>query len=103
MQLDNVQTIKQVAAKSARRRKLLEIRITGCDHSCANFDRICAANRNNLALLQDAQQLHLQGSTRLADLVEKYSAFTRLLKDSTFVSNRAGERTLNVSKQFRLE
>ncbi len=41
------------------------------DNPHVDFDIAVAAQRAHLALLQDAQQLHLQGDRHIADLVEK--------------------------------
>ena len=55
MQLNNIQTIEQVTSESPGSRKLLEIGITRSDHSCSNFNRLVAADRNHLTLLQHSQ------------------------------------------------
>src|SRR5690242_2194508 len=59
VQLNDVESIEQVAAKSSGGGQLLEVGITRSYHTRSDFYRLSAADRNHLALLQDAQQFHL--------------------------------------------
>ena len=61
------------------------------------------ADRPHLALLQHAQQLHLQRRRRVADLVEEHRAAVRLLEDALVIGHRAGERAAHVAEQLGLE
>src|SRR5262249_33737341 len=54
-------------------------------------------------LLQDAQELRLQGRRRLADLVEKDRALVRDLEEALLVAEGAGEGTAAVAEQLALE
>src|SRR5258705_8445438 len=103
MELDYIQSVKQISSKSTCGGQFLKITIAGRDHTCVHLDHFGSADRHNFSFLQYAQKLHLQSGTRLAYLVEKNSALARVFEDAALVPGRAGERALNVTKQFRLE
>ena len=54
-------------------------------------------------MLQRAEQLHLRGRRRLADLVEEERALRRRAEQADLVANRAGERAFHVAEQLALE
>ena len=76
------------AGTAAAATALLEIDVGGGHHAHVDVHRPARADRPHLALLQDAQQLHLQRRRRLADLVEEDRAAVRLL-EQPFVSPTA--------------
>ena len=56
-----------------------------------------------LALLQHAQQLHLQRRAHRAHFVEEERALVRLLEPSLPVADGAGERAAHVAEELRFE
>ena len=61
------------------------------------------ADALELALLQHAQQLHLQRRAHRPDFVEEERAAVRLLEPALPVADGAGERAAHVAEQLRLE
>ena len=61
------------------------------------------ADWSNFSFLQHAQQFHLHCRRHLADLIEKNRAAVCCFKESLAIRVCAGERTLHVTKQLRLE
>ena len=103
VQLDHIQTVKEISSKNTGGGKFLQITVAGGNHTRAYFDHLGAANRHHFTFLQHPQKLHLQSRARLAHFVEKDSAFAGVFKNAALVGGRARERALNVTKQFRLE
>ena len=61
------------------------------------------ADRNHLALLQHAQQLHLERRRHLADLVEEEGAAAGRREEPLLVPHGAGERSLHVAEELAFE
>ena len=61
------------------------------------------ADGQDLALLQDAQQLDLHGRRHVADLVEEERAAVGDLEQPLLVGQRAGEGALAMAEQLALE
>src|SRR5579872_6940204 len=59
-----------------------------------------AAQPLELALLQNAQQFHLNGRWHIADFVQEYRSGIGLLELAWLGSLRSRERTLLVAEQF---
>src|SRR5207245_721362 len=68
-----------------------------------HVDGAVVAQASDGALLQDPQELGLDGLRRLADLVEKEGASVRLLQESLAHAVGAGERALDVTEELALE
>src|SRR5690606_16772356 len=67
------------------------------------LDRPGSAQPLDLALLQDAQQLHLDRGGHLAHLVEEERAAVRPLEATLLARDGAGERAALVAEQLALE
>ena len=80
-----------------------EVAVGGGDHAHVHLDRVRVADALELALLQHAQQLHLQRRAHRADFVEEQRALVRLLEASLPVADGAGERAAHVAEQLGLE
>ena len=74
LQVNHIEAIKQIFAKLAAGHRLRQVAVGGGDDPHVDLDIAVAAERANLTLLQDAEQLHLQGDRHIADLVEKQRA-----------------------------
>ena len=70
-QVHYVEAVEQVFTKLAAGHHLRQVAVGGGDNPHVDFDIAVAAQRAHLALLQDAQQLHLQRNRHITDLVEK--------------------------------
>ena len=62
-----------------------------------------AADRAEPALLQDAQQLHLQVQRQLADLVEEERAAVGAAEAARAVGDGAGEGAAHVAEELALD
>ena len=63
----------------------------------------CRPSRSILALLEDAEQLHLHGRGDVADLVEEERALVRELDAPRLARGRAREGALLVAEELALE
>ena len=77
--------------------------MSGGDNAHVNVDIVIAAERTDFALLQHAQQLHLQRRRHIADFVQKQRASFRRLKESFARAYRAGKGATGVTEQLRLQ
>src|SRR6185503_19531600 len=73
------------------------------NHSHVYVDLMRATHAPNLSLLKRAQQLCLNTNIELRDLIEKQRPSIRDLEETFLLRVCAGEGTLLVSEQFRLE
>ncbi len=69
----------------------------------STFKRLAAADRLDFAFLQGAQQLHLRRQRQFADLVEEQRAAVGLDELAGVLLGGAGEGTLLVAEQDRLD
>src|SRR5207249_4935109 len=69
--IDDVEAIEQILAEIPAGDFFLQIDVGGGDHAGVDLERLRVADANELALLQDAQQLDLKLRLKRADLVEK--------------------------------
>ena len=83
--------------------ELDEILVGRRDESHVDPDRPLRANRIDLALLQRAQELHLQFERQLADLVEEQRAAVRLQELARVLFRGSGEGALLVAEEDRLD
>src|SRR5205823_7457991 len=82
---------------------LLEVAIRRGDDADVHLLLRRRADRTNLALLQDAEQLRLERDRHLGHFVEEERAAVGDLEESFFVLVRAGERSLLVPEELALE
>src|SRR5438094_61769 len=78
-----------------------QIAVGGSDHAHIHFRRRRIAQTLELALLQDAQQLHLQRAAHGSDLIEKERALVRLFEAAPSSADGTGERTAHVAEKLR--
>jgi len=84
--------------------QLCELAVGGGDHTTAEAPGLAAADRGERALLQDLEQLDLDGNRNLADLVEEQRAvLVAALEHALVVVDRAGERALAMAEELRLD
>jgi hypothetical protein len=80
-----------------------QLGVGGRDDAHVDLDRLVAADAFELALLQRAQQPHLQAGTHRAYFVEEQRTFVRLLEPALPGAHRAGERAALVTEDLRFE
>ena len=69
----------------------------------STFFGLGAADRHEHALLQDAQELHLERGRHVADLVHEEGAAVGDREEAGLVGDRAGERAAAVTEELALE
>ena len=100
-QREDVQSVIEVAAEPSGAHVFHQVAIGGGDDPDVNVNRIAAAEPLEFALLQYAQQHHLQLRRQLSDLVQKERAAVGLLESSFAARHGAGESAALVTEQFR--
>ncbi len=99
-----VQPVVQILAEAVLRDHLAQIAVRRADDRDVHADRLRRAERIDDALLQYAQQPHLQRIRHVADLVEKQRAAVRLQQlAGRALAARARKRALLVAEQLRLD
>ena len=98
-QRENIEAIEQVFAEAARLDITLQIAIRGGEQTEIGFLRARRTERNELALLQYAQQFGLHGEWQLAHFVEKQRAAVGLREEPFETLHGARERTAFVTEQ----
>src|SRR4029078_10433902 len=73
------------------------------DHANVDVDAVSVAQRIDLVILHDAQELDLRGRTHLTDLVEEERAAPRKLESPGFGLLRIGKGAALIAEQFRFE
>ena len=100
---DDVQPVEQVFAELPVGHHARQVAVGRGDDAHVDLGRVRVADALELALLQHAQQLHLQRRAHRPDLVEEERPLVRLLEASLPIADRAGERAAHVAEQLRLE
>ena len=101
--LDDVEAIVEILAKLAGCDRVLEILICRCNDSNVNFDDGFAADPRELPILQNMEDLGLEGRVEIADLVEKNRAMIGRFELANLQLVRAGEGPALVPEQLALE
>src|SRR5690606_37590833 len=86
-----------------RRHLLREVAVGAAHDADVDGDRVLAADRLDLALLEDAQELGLEIERQLPQLVEEDRPAVRRAERAVRRLERAGERALLVAEQRRLD
>src|SRR5204863_5673599 len=73
------------------------------DDANVHVDGALSSDTQELAVLEDAQQLRLRRRTHLADLVQEEAATVRQLELAELLLVRVGERALLVAEELALE
>jgi hypothetical protein len=73
------------------------------DQAHVDLEALRRAHGAHLALLQHAQELHLERDGHVADLVQEERALVRRLEKTLVVAVRARERAFDVSEELGFE
>jgi len=100
---ENVQAVKEVAAKGALGDKLCEVLIGGGDNADVHALGAVAAEAFEFLLLEDAKEFGLEFQGKVADFIEKESAAVGELEAANFLADGAGESAALVAEEFGFE
>ncbi len=101
--LDHLEPVVEVFAEVAGEHHHLEIAVGGREDADVHRLTPVAAELRELAVLEDVEQLGLEGRLHLADFVEEQRAAVRLLELADPRGRRARERTLFVAEELAFE
>ena len=99
----DVEAVVQVLAEPAGVDLVEQVAVGGGDDPGVDLDGLGVADALELALLEDAEQLHLELGRGAVDLVEEDGAGVRRLEPAGAVLDGAGERALDVAEQLAFE
>ena len=100
---DDVQAIEEILAEAAGADFLGEVLVRRGDHAHVDLDDGGRADRLDFPFLQHAQHLGLRAQRHVADLVEEDRAAVRGDELAGLFADRAGERSLLMPEQLRLD
>jgi len=100
--LDDVQSIKQIFAKSSFFEFLAQFPVSGGNHSHVDLNRFAAADGGETLFLENSQEFALQLGRNLAYLIEEKRAAVCRFEAAGAVLDRAGERAFGVTEEFAL-
>ncbi len=100
---DHVDAEVEILAEAPGLHLVVEVPVGGADQAHVDADRLGAADRPDLAVLQRAQQLRLHLGPHVADLVEEQGAAVGHLEQAALGADGAGERAARVAEQLGLE
>ena len=99
----DVEPVVQVLAEPAGGGFGQQVAVAGGDDAGVDADRLRVADALELALLQRAEQLHLQVGRRGVDFVEEDRAGVGRFEAAGAVVDRAGERAADVAEELAFE
>ena len=100
---EDVQPVVEVLAEVALLDQVDQVAVGRRDQAEVDADRTVGADRIDLAVLQRAQQLHLDVERQLADLVEEERAAVGLAELADMLVGGAGEGALLVAEEDALD
>ena len=100
---DDAEAVIEVLAELSLRHEARQVRVRRRDDAHVGADRLDGADRQELALLEDAQELRLRLDRHGADLVEEDRPPVGGLEESLLVRYGPGERAADVPEKVRLE
>jgi hypothetical protein len=100
---DDADAVEEVLAEAALGHQVREVGVRGGDHPGVHRDLPAAAEPLDPVVLQEAEELDLEGRRQLADLVEEEGAAVRRLDAAAALGVGAGEGALLVAEELALE
>ncbi len=95
--------IIKVFAKRAFFQRRAQVAIRSGDHAHVHLQRLRSAQALKLALLQHAQQLHLDRRRHVADFIQKQRAFVRQLELAWLAGQCAGKSAALKAEKARFQ
>ena len=102
MDANHAEAVIQVFTELAFGNALFEVGIGGRQYAHVDGLRAVFADRHDLALLEEAQQLWLNVQGQVADLIEEQRAPGRRADQARLVRDGAGERSAAVTEQLTI-
>src|SRR4029077_12509148 len=102
-QVNDIQAMVKIFAEAAFTNEGEEFHVGSGDDADIDFNLLGAAETHEFALLNYAEELGLSLRANGGDFVEKYGALIGDFEESFFGGHGAGESTLHVTEQLRLE
>src|SRR5260370_35001973 len=99
----HIQTIEEIFAKQLFRNLLLQCLVGCSDDSNVGLDRGVSADTRKLSLLQNPQNLALDGQRHVANLVEEQRSTIALLKSPNSLRRSAGKGSFFVSEELAFQ
>ena len=100
---DHLQAVEEILAEVPLLDLGREVLVRGGEDANVHLEDAVGADGTDLAVLENPKELHLEGGTHLADLVEEDGAPVRELEHAGPLADRAGERAPLVAEHLRLE
>ncbi len=100
---NDVQAIKKIFPEISLRDLFLKIDVGGGDDADVNLDGVRVTDALELALLENAEKLHLKLGLKGADLVEKNGAAVGCFEAALLVADRAGKRAFDMPEEFTFQ
>src|SRR5688572_5653048 len=100
LEADDAEAIVEILAELALGHPLLKIGVGGGQHADVHGQRPRLANRQNLSLFEEAQQLRLHVERHVTDLVEEQRAADRRSDEAWLIGHGAGEAAAPVPEQL---
>ena len=100
---ENLEPIKEIAAKLLFGDHLCQIAIGGGDQANIDVDGAGATEALDFPFLQSAQKLGLQVEREFADFIEEERALVREFEAAHFAGDGSGKRALLVAEQLALD
>ena len=101
--LDHVQTVVEVLAEAAAGHRLLEVLVGGREDAHVDLHGGPPPHPGELAVLEDVEELALQGRVKIADLVEEDGPAIRRLELADLELMRTGEGAALVPEELALQ
>ena len=99
----HVEAVVEVLTETTGSHFLDEVLVGGGDDAHVGGERLVGAHAGKRAILQHAQQFHLDGQRHIADFIEEKRASIRLLEAAGAACDGPGERTLLMAEEFAFE
>ncbi len=103
MQPDDVEAVEEVLAEASVGDQLLEVGVGGGDDADVHLGRVWLAERMDLVVVEEAQELGLEVEADVADLVEEQRAARGGADHAGEGGVRAGEGAAAVAEQLAFE
>ena len=102
-EVHDVEAVVEILAEAAGADLLLEVAVGRGDDADVDLLGLAVADAEDDALLQRAEELHLEVQRQLADLVEEERALVGRLELAGPRRDRAGEGALHVAEELALD
>ncbi len=101
MDRQHIQAIVEIFPQPAGGDGCLQGDVGGRDDTHIRLDRLASADPQDLSLLQETEQQHLQIGRHVSDLVEKQGAVLGVFDMPALCRSRTGEGPFFVTEQLR--